>query len=145
MLSDVVLTRQTLQVAMSSSLAMVFQLGWSDLTDEGEFALQAPSCHELALLVGPSGSKLESGLRGGPRRYSVRKCKGKGQKRRSEEAPRATTHAGTAFEERSPQPSKTLLGPAESFGGLFLELPEGHTNCCERVGAAGRARPLCNT
>ena len=29
-----------LQVAMSSSLARVFQLGWSDLTDEGEFALQ---------------------------------------------------------------------------------------------------------
>ncbi|CAE7567468.1 unnamed protein product [Symbiodinium natans] len=28
------------EVAMSSSLAMVFQLGWSDLTDEGEFALQ---------------------------------------------------------------------------------------------------------
>ena len=29
-----------LQVAMSSSLARVFQLGWSDLTDEGDFALQ---------------------------------------------------------------------------------------------------------
>ncbi|CAE7463160.1 unnamed protein product, partial [Symbiodinium necroappetens] len=28
------------EVAMSSSLARVFQLGWSDLTDEGDFALQ---------------------------------------------------------------------------------------------------------